>query len=451
MISEEQCTVHQTQRFINKYSLFSSIMDLSGIVEFVKHPGITHLPTYILTGMGTAIAATGSILHEIQRSKTIPLAYAEIEIIRKQLTEEKPLTQFLACTNDFCMNIFEAHNAAYDKKKMMQGFGDALQERNYNHNDHLGIQTLGKEAVQYAKQVKEKLASHEEAMKGLQIVIERLDKAWQESHIDSYRTEIYYDTEYYTDSQGRSQSRQVMRTRQVYDHTTHEYWYDRNEGVAASYFMHDILKKIPQLQPFESVETAAKVSDEGKIAALKSRKKNILLEEDYEKISRIWKEGTAHDDNLVTVVNDYATLPSLLSPWDVHKETAKSNYCYITYSHYDSGPEEYQSAKKLQGTTEEITQKIGGLLDHLQYVTATVPALQNNIEQYFLLMQQPNKKEIKKAGKTILHDTKELYSTIFNKGIDVDLFKEWHVGIWTILGAGAGLGLGMLGEYLLTM
>ncbi|MFH1174154.1 MAG: hypothetical protein V1725_03420 [archaeon] len=423
-------------------------MDISQIIEVIKHPGIAHLQTYILAGIGMVISATGSILHEREQAKTIPLAYAEIETIQKQLHEEKPLTQMLACTNDFCMNIFEAYNASHNKTQFLQnGFGESLRERTSDYQGQLGIRTLATEAVRYAKEVKEKLTTHIAAIKMLEEAISNFDDAWDESHIDHYRTEIYWDTEVYTDSQGHTQTRQVMRTRQVYDHTTHTYEYNPDAGIRAATSMHELLTNIPKLNPFETIETAASMSEHGRIAASRSRKKALLLPEECEHISTLWKEGTAHDDHLDAVVGSYATLPDLTAVWDEEEVNAKPHYCYDTYSSYDDGPEPYRAAKHVQATAEDITEKIGSLLSDIELITNRIPKLQENIEKYVLMIQQP--KELKKLRKEIMHDAKDVYTTVFSQGIDVDRFKEWHVGLWTLLGTTAGAGLGVLGEYLL--
>ncbi|MFH1637286.1 MAG: hypothetical protein ABIB71_02570 [Candidatus Woesearchaeota archaeon] len=430
-------------------------MDLGTIIETIKE--MPQIAPYALSALGAGIALYSSIRHEMKKTRRIPLAYSEIRQIELEARErgEKlgDITKFLTSTNDLCMQVFDAYNESYTGKFAMspRGLGSSLAQKYSRSTQGSTLKELLSNSVTNAKQLKKNLSIHIKVLKELNKISSSLNSAWSESHVDHYRTEVYMAVETYTDAKGNSHVKVVPRTRQVYDHTEHTYQYDKSSGIEAANNLKDMFKQIPKLSPIEKIATAGKVSLEGKEAARKSRGENSKLsEEDFLRISNMWCNGTRHDDNLELVVGEYSGLENEAAAWDTAKDTAQAYYHYITHSTTDSGPRQYRVAKQTLHTAQSIAGRIGGTVNAINLVMGKVPELETSLEDYLRLTLEriKDKKEEKRLKENIMEETKGMYSSIFSEGIDMDRFKEWKVALWTAAGAGSGLGLGYLVDYL---
>ncbi len=405
---------------------------------------------------GTAITTISSIYHEINESKRIPLAYSEIEQLTNALYNQentaKEITIFLSNVNDLCMQVFESYNDSFDKTIASNDFAERLKYRYSNINHGSTISDLASTSTSSVEKLKDKLQNQIITRDKLDGSMLELHKSWDESHDDVYHTEIYYTTS--RDSKGNVTTQ--MHTRQVYDYTWHEYTYNKEAGNRADNMLIEMFNTIPKLDSPGQYLTITKISDSEKESALKSRARKKLPEEELNKLPGMWHDGTLHDEHLEEIVEEYSALNMHSKQWHKVKDNAKEHYRYKTYSSSDSGPEEYQVATNALDTASSIYNKINGFIEDINTVSVAVPKLISDIQKYLnvadYVKYNPNEKltnkDKKLLEKKIINNTKELYSNIFEEGIDTDRFKGWRIALFSSIGLAAGAGIGQLIEYL---
>ncbi|MGV8086964.1 MAG: hypothetical protein ACP5N1_05005 [Candidatus Woesearchaeota archaeon] len=427
------------------------------ITTIISQP---YVPTIIAATVGMGAGLASSINHELRESKRIPLAYSEIEeltnSLRSQEDAAKEVTLFLASANDLCMQIFESYNNSFENNALSQDFIHEIASRYSMKNHGSNISDLLSLSYLSAERLNDKLVDQRLIKDKLQTIISDLDKSWDESHDDVYHTEIYYTTEMTTDSKGNTSSHQVMHTRQVYDYTDHEYFFDKNAAINADDKLASMFESLSKLTSPGNYSPVKTISSSGKESALSSRAVSELSDEKLNQLPRMWLDGTSTDEHLEEIVSEYDQLNTDSKILCGAKETAKKHYAYRTYSSSDSGPEEYQLAMNVLNIASCIYQKIEGITQDIDNTLIQVPKLKSNIEKCIDMTKLSNyesdSKSVKKKSaalkKSIMADTKELYSIIFDDGIDTDRFKEWRIAVVTVASTALGAGIGQLIEYL---
>ncbi|MBU0977456.1 MAG: hypothetical protein KKD18_03505, partial [Nanoarchaeota archaeon] len=135
--------------------------------------------------------------------------------------------------------------------------------------------------------------------------------------------------------------------------------------------------------------------------------------------------------------------------WRNAKSKAHST-TYITYSSYDSGPREFQTAKTALGNGREFVNATTEIANGPTYVIETSPSLLYEVKNFIAVELDNKPGNGKKAGRKVLDTAIEMYKTNFKGGFEVDRFRGYMPAIFGVLGllagGAAGAGLNHLGD-----
>jgi len=186
--------------------------------------------------------------------------------------------------------------------------------------------------------------------------INALDNSWEYSSSDNHRTEIYFET--VTDSKGNS--RQEMRTRQVYDSTDHSYTYHEEHARAALqeirrlFAEHDLARfSRPGIHGF-SVDI--KSISLGELSLIRKMVIHTVLEdakatptdEEIEDFLNMWIKGTNIDALLAGFTSNLLSFEPGYEARFRDVFSSNPSYYYRTSSRSDSGPLGYQRARGME-------------------------------------------------------------------------------------------------------
>lgn len=409
----------------------------------------TSAEVYICMALGFATATFLSYNKEAARERTIPLGYSEI----KQIEEAGPVTRYLANANDVPMKIFECWNRSHEKvsENKVKAFATEIEDIMGSQYSSTSFSELLKSMPKQSEAALDELKKFVSVKDKIGHTNALFDAAWKDRHDDDYRTETYLDTETYTDSDNRLQTRTVIKTREVYDHTHHYYNYYKKEGEEASRSLDSIIAEHNPLGLKEELRKVSQVSEEGKEAIRKSRKNNKkeLTEEEILEIANMWNIGSTLNANLPNIYTRWKQLGTDANNWRVAKNTAKST-SYTTDSSSDSGPKEFQIAETALYHGKDLQALITELVAGMEYVKQNAPLLQEKIDELMYIELGYRKGSQKELRKEIMSIAREWYTTNFKNGFDVYPFRLYMVFLSSLLGlvAGglAGYGLDRLGE-----
>lgn len=114
---------------------------------------------------------------------------------------------------------------------------------------------------------------------------------------------------------------------------------------------------------------------------------------------------------------------------NLDKKTAKSDR-YITYSHSDSGPREFQTAEKTANIGRQIECSINEMFAAIQLTQDKIPVLEQKIKAFTGADPETyisSEKESRQLEEEILMITKEIYQANFKEGVNIDRFRRGMV------------------------
>lgn len=407
----------------------------------------------IMSLLGFFIATGYAYKKESERAKTIPLGFSEISQIERDAIARREevgnMTRYLTDVNDAVMKIFECYNYANESTlNVPRRFASELETKMDPafKIHHYELFSFFKALPEHAKKALEELAEFADVRRGMGPVNSSFSAAWDDSHIDHYRT-VHYTVEV-CDSNRHCHTE--SRTKQVYDHTTHTYTYHGLEGEEASIRLDTVLKQHPELVFKEKIRTASKTNAEGEDAAERSRKVNgsrvMMKLEDLLGIANIWYTGSTLSENLPVIYGSWKQLHTDADEWRKAKETSH-NDSYNTSSHHDDGPKEFRTAESALDHGTTLTSSIGEILNGIEYVRTTSNQLDNTIKEFIAVELDYKEGNSRKLMNKVMDESKKWYKMNFKAGFDVDRFR-WplFVGI-SFLGMITGALLGTLWDY----
>ena len=401
--------------------------------------------------------------HEYKLEGSIPLGFSEISQIEREAKQRGetvgPVTYFYAFTSDTPMKVFESWNEAHAKLPFFSFERDFARELEICVEPtfkihHYNLPALTKALPALAQQVTYELRDFKGAHYFSRQAADNFNEAWKDSHIDHYRTEYYTDTETYTDSDGKTHSRTVTKSRQVYDYTTHSYTYNRDAGERASDILDSFYQKYPSLAVKERMRRASTTNAEGEYAALKSRRAGnrdpVLGRADYNKIAHTWIDGSTLQVNLSDIQSILPALHHEGHQWREAKKTARST-SYITYSHFDRGPKEFQIAEEALTNSRAIEKSIREIFEGIEYVKNFSPILEQKVRDFIdTEINYQKKGNSKKLRNEIIGISRTWYEKNFKKGFNVNPFRWYMIVLGGLAGAfvgsAAGAGINYLGD-----
>lgn len=420
-------------------------------------------PAKITVGalLGASLAATTSYKHETQRTFCIPLAFSEVTQIERDAaaagTQLGNVNLYLPKVNDCAMKIFECWNLAHGVTTQEKGkqsvewrFASHLSRKlnrgldGYHYSLHDLLEEVPQRASACLKDLQEFRAVAAEAPE----LTQTFDSTWDDRHVDTTHTEVYFEPVTTTDSQGESSTHMEMRTREVYDYTTHTYTYHPQAGERAAQLANAFFEKHPQLSFQEQLRTTSQTHTEGESASIESRasekRKEPWGKTDLLRVANIWHAGSTLRAHVPRATAAWAALSNDCTQWGVAKNSAHSN-AYRTYSHSDNGPEEFQVANRAEHNskvlTDELSATLRGFETGLQIPRTLRPKIEQLINATIALEDgAPSKSNAypQQLTREIMNLTRTLYTSSFEKGIDTKQFRGHLPYLFGFLGVFAG-------------
>ena len=421
--------------------------------NFVEYIHKTPSEILILGVAGAMIGLGIGHHYESYREERIPLGFSEITQIRRDAQargeEVTSRTLYLAPLNDMVMKVFECSNEAH--KNSLYGFAfnkkfaQELEMRieptfKFHTND---LNDFLKSVPVNANLFLESLAEHAEVMKNLPNISQLFNKTWDDYHVDNYHTETRtYDC-------GTSDNPQTCtETIQVYDDTDHSYYYHPEFGQKASIALDKLIMEHKNLSYNEKAQTTIKTNAEGEMASEVSREKSgehlKLNQGELIKIANTWHYGSTLTQNLGKINSLWSNLQGDANSWRKAKTTAHNEF-YTTYSHYDSGPAEFQVAESTINHGNKLKNYIEEIISGVNQVKNKVPALESKVKELIGVELDNKPGNSRKLAKEIMNLSQEMYKANFKEGFDVDGYRGWMVGLSSLLGllSGGLIGFGI--------
>lgn len=397
-------------------------------------------------GIGLLVALPLSLHHENTKGKIIPLAFSEISQIEKeaekQKTEVPPLTRYYTSTNDLAMKVFESWNISNEFTlwgSNNHSFARELENRidPSMRIHHYEITDFTKALPNQADAALYKLKDFLDVLGMVKQTNNHFDNAWGESHVDIGHIE----TETHTDANGNTHT----DSKWVYDYTIHTYSYDKKSGEAAAKSLDDLLVKHPRLELKEKFIVSPVTHADNEYAIEKSREKKLkgkrLAPEELTNYAGTWAHGSTLNTNMPRITEMMYALNSDSPLWNKAKTRAHGT-TYITYSHSDSGPIEFQVAEKALDDGITLERSISQIKEGIDYVKTFAPRLHQKIVEYVDVTLNGKKGNSGSLKKQILSEAQKAYAKNFKGGFDVNPSKWYMVVLWSLAGAAAGAGLG---------
>jgi hypothetical protein len=361
------------------------------------------------------------------------------------------LTMFYAGTNDMIMKVFECSNTAYARTFIGKKTHTFASELDMRMDPTLKVhyyeipQFLQMLPALASKSLNESLKNFVNAYNKIREVNQYLIATWDEQHNDVYHTEVYFTTETYTDADGNMHTEQVMHTRQVYDYTIHTYTYHPNEGEKSSELLELFAAAYPELELEEKLLIPSQTGAENEYAIEKSREKELkqrLHPNQLLIMAQTWATGSTLMINMPGIINMIIGLNHDAPEFKNAKLTAHSER-YKTYSSSDSGPIEFQVAKRTLEHGKNLEKLIGEIIDGILVVKNKTPDLGNEIKTLIKIEMDGIKGNAEKHKRNILSISREIYDTNFKNGFNVHPSRWWLTVFWSLFGTALGLGIGV--------
>ena len=402
-------------------------------------------PVEIMIGVVLVGAITGTLgyRNRAARAGEIPIAFSEVEQITKDFNKAgkavPPLTKFYAVNNDVPMKVFESNNIALAVGKSHLIFATELRTRvDANFKTHPLISTYAEEMPQDAQAALGSLDKLATAAKGLPSIDAAFSKVWGESHYDVTHTRHWTTRD--CDSNGKN-CHTTSHSETVYDYTIHTYTYHADAGRRAAQLLDAFIAGNPDLTINERLYLANETHAENQQAIKTSMKRALEgktpTDEQYLKYANTWASGSNFVKYSPGIANTYGALRSVAADWDKALGTAQ-NHRYITYSHFDSGPREYQIAEAEQSKGNAIVNDSREILNGIGFSERAVTQLDGMIKEYVGVVLDHKPGDPDRLRSDIMQTARDIYQKNYENGFDVQPFKWLDVVLFTLLGMAIG-------------
>jgi hypothetical protein len=388
----------------------------------------------------------------------IPVAFSEIGQTKRVLgyrgLQVPPLTYYFSLVNDTDMQVFEANNEGYK-------WGWA---KSWAKNNRIAYEMEKKveptmkvhtQIPEYAAQIPavadaalKSLAPVITASEAIKPALTALDQAWDDHHNDVYHTEVYFETVCSSDGKGGQSCSPQMRTREVYDYTVHTYTYDKEQGELAAALLKDFQQKHPSIHIDEQLLLVYETNAENEWAIRESRKHmpgyTPPKGDDYVNLANTWATGSNYNVLIPKAYEDHKELLAITPQWEEAAPAASSTR-YRTYSHSDSGPQEFQIAEAALRYAVDMVDKIDRTSGGIQFAKDNIPLLSRKIQEFVNVELHGAPGNSSRLLSEIMDLGRETYDRNFAAGFDTQPFKVYKIILWglagLLIGAGAGAGV----------
>lgn len=397
-----------------------------------------------------ALAGGLSYRHEASKAGEIPLAFSEIEQITADFNAaSKPvpaLTRFYAVNNDIAMKVFESNNIALAVNESHKIFALEMQSRiDARLKKHALISEYAEEMPQDVRNALQSVEKLSAAAQGMPGISRAFDDAWSYSKRDVTHTRHW--TTQSCDSNGKCTTQH--HSEEVYDYSWHTYTFHPDQARLAAQLLRNFMAQHPDVQVDEKLVVSSATHEQNEAAIRESRKRELegkpaMTPEEYRKLANNWASGSNLLKYAPEAQGNYAALRAMAAEWDAALTTARSQ-TYKTYSRFDSGPSEYQTAGKGETYSARTSAAAHGVLDGIYFSSQKVPELNNMIRDYVDVVLNGKAGNPDKLRSSIMSTARELYDQNYENGFNVHTFS-WLAFILITMGgmaAGAGAGYGV--------
>lgn len=398
-------------------------------------------PEGISVGAGLGVAALAGMLtnyFQQREANVFPVLFAS----KRELERENEGTDFYAAVNDLTMGVTELWNRSREQKNYRSFVQDMR-----NASSH-SLVRLVSDVQRSGATLLASLHQYSSLEGDAGETSEAFDASWDYYYNDVYRTETYLDTE--TDSKGNT--RTVMKTRQVYDHTDHEWTFQRGNAENAQRMLESLLERFrpeglydPELA---SLRVDQNFSDKEAI-------KKTILEDDEKDVTDEEAKGYANqwlEHARLSPLPQHVkgTLAELARTSPDAFETisaSQDNYHETTYSQGPTtGPDGYEASRRLEGTCGNIADEISGVLSSINTSIGCANSLKEILDSTYNYQAKLNPKRM--AHKALDYAVESYLAAFPDSGIDVD--QRVQAGVTMGLALIAGLAAGVGTYFLLT-
>ena|ERR1700722_18575910 len=429
--------------------------------------------------LGGLIAFYPSYVHERAKLGQIPLAFSEIGQTKKcfenvdlqksdfcdpiiakkygQITQLPPLTEYYATLNDMFMMIAESNNIARSgwqirgHRAINSFFAFELEKKiEFTFRVHNQFPEYASHFGAIAGAAKKAIEPLSHARRDIVPAIQSLGASWEDEHQDRTRTEYYTEEECSTDSNGERECETVTKSREVYDHTDHYYYYYPEQGQKATTDLQTFFQHNPDIKIGEQLIQTWRTNADNEMAMRDSRMHlsnyKTPTDKDYLTWANVWATGSNYMTFSPQIYTAFSELQKDSSAWQKASRTARS-VSYSTNSSSDDGPREFQTARTALEQAETMAKGIAKIEDGINVADKTIPALNDKIAR-FVNAEMHHQGEPGHLGSEIIHDAQGLYAQNYENGFDVSPAKWWHTVLWTLFGVLAAGGLaGVTGDW----
>lgn len=411
--------------------------------------------TRIEMAVGAAIiaipAAILSYQHEGTKLGQIPLAFSEINSTVNYVENDSgettpPLTMFYSTVNDAVMQVFEANNAAYTGGEGSNAeFASELDRRFVPRTqaDYL-IADYAKRVPDYARDARATLAPLLQAYNDLAPVQRALDDAWSASHIDHYKNVTRTRT-VCTTSNNKTSCRPQTYIDRVYSYTDHTFRYHPEAGALAARLLNEFAIEHLEVRIPEELIKATRISAENQ-ESIRSSRVNVNdgkepSNDEYLALTNTWATGSNYERMTPEAYRAHSGVLTMTPAWDKAEDTAKTRY-YKTSSRSHSGPEQYQIAEEALSYVEKFRSNTAPVINGIDTAATGIPALEAKIKQYIGVALGEEPGNANALRREIMSDARDIYTSNYVAGFDVNPAKWYMVAIWGLVGMLGGTGFG---------
>lgn len=401
----------------------------------------------------TTFAAVNSYRHEKKQKAHKPVAFSEMEYqVNKARAEGRELSVInwvYGSVNDSYMKYAEGSNDALRVDEDHRRYALELERHeNKAKSSHMTIGEYAEMMPKITQDFMTTFAKPDGAANDAAAIIQAFDAAWTESHVDHYHPEVYYVTVYTGTGKNRSSHREP-RIRQVYDNTTHSYYYHEDAGNRAAQLMEAFMQKYPDMNIGAKLEKTDEVHEDNKNAILRSMeerfKKKKPSKQEFLDLANTFATASNFAKYFPAVKQNYNRLTKVGMAWQSAKGDAHSD-SYKTRSRSDRGPEEYRMTKNAMEYAKDMHDADKVIVDGVLFAAKKIPELDSLIKEYVDVVLYGKKGDADKLRDQIEDLAPQIYEKNFKDGFDVYPFKWVTVILLTALGAAAGAGVGALAD-----
>lgn len=292
------------------------------------------------------------------------LLFSEISQIKRDLGDRVgPIQLYYNMINDVSMKVFEANNISLERNGRFASELEVHIERTFKSHKH-NLPDLLTNMAPVVDAALAELKDFITVMNQTGAAGSLLANTWDSDHQDVYHTEVYTVQVASTDSKGNTTYSTETRTRQVYDYTVHTYNVNHGAGNQAANVIDALTAVIPGITPPETLVSASKTGAEGEYAAQKSmstKNKDATYEQAVGLIQSFHTRAV-YSSVAPAVSRAYPEIAASCPGFRSSLLTARST-SYRTFSHFDSGPAEFQTWERYCGTVSGVNGAIHRFID----------------------------------------------------------------------------------------